>query len=236
MGKILANTLGEVAKQSAVGAIMQGGTIANMVGKGRGLATNVLADVGGKVVDSSIMTGQQMLERMAQDPSFKPTGKDAAESFLESMANLTSIGLPGMVGKYARFKDAKEFNRKFDFNDQDIAELKRFDYDDLRDAFEKLGINGYRAEGEGVQMMGQLTDKYMNLMNDKSVPEVLKAKMMAVVEGKRPSSFSPVIDSIIVQPMNNDGKVYLETLNKMVASSTAKSILRLKRLRRQRRS
>lgn len=214
VGKILANTLGEVAKQSAVGAIMQGGTIANMVGKGRGLATNVLADVGGKVVDSSIMTGQQMLERMAQDSSFKPTGKDAAESFLESMANLTSIGLPGMVGKYARFKDAKEFNRKFDFNDRDIAELKRFGYDDLRDAFEKLGINGYRAEGEGVRMMGQLTDKYMNLMNDKSVPEVLKAKMMAVVEGKRPSSFSPVIDSIIVQPMDNDGKVYLETLNK----------------------
>lgn len=214
VGKILANTLDEVVKQSAVGAIMQGGTIANMVGKGRGLATNILADVGGKVVDSSIMTGQQMLERMAQDPSFKPTGKDAAESFLESMANLTSIGLPGMVGKYARFKDSKEFNRKFDFNDQDIAELKRFGYDDLRDAFEKLGINGFRAEGDGVQMMGQLTDKYMNLMNDKSVPEVLKAKMMAVVEGKRPSSFSPVIDSIIVQPMDNDGKVYLETLNK----------------------
>lgn len=214
VGKILANTLGEVAKQSAIGAIMQGGTIANMVGKGRGLATNVLADVGGKVVDSSIMTGQQMLERMAHDPNFKPTGKDFAESALESMANLVSIGFPGMVGKYARFKDAKEFNRKFDFNDQDIAELKRFGYDDLRDAFEKLGINGYRAEGEGVQMMGQLTDKYMNLMNDKSVPEVLKAKMMAVVEGKRPSSFSPVIDSIIVQPMDNDGKVYLEILNK----------------------
>lgn len=214
VGKILANTLGEVVKQSAVGAIMQGGTIANMVGKGRGLATNVLADVGGKVVDSSIMTGQQMLERMAHDPNFKPTGKDFAESALESMANLVSIGFPGMVGKYARFKDAKEFNRKFDFNDRDIAELKRFGYDDLRDAFEKLGINGYRAEGEGVQMIGQLTDKYMNLMNDKSVPEVLKAKMMAVVEGKRPSSFSPVIDSIIVQPMDNDGKVYLETLNK----------------------
>ena len=214
VGKILANTLGEVAKQSAVGAIMQGGTIANMVGKGRGLATNILADIGGKVVDSGIMTGQQMLERMARDPNFKPTGKDFAESALESMANLVSIGLPGMVGKYVRFKDAKEFNRKFDFNDQDIAELKRFGYDDLRDAFEKLGINGYRAEGEGVQMMGQLTDKYMNLMNDKSVPEVLKAKMMAVVEGKRPSSFSPVIDSIIVQPMDNDGKVYLETLNK----------------------
>jgi site-specific DNA-cytosine methylase len=212
VGKILANTLGEVAKQSAVGAIMQGGTIANMIGKGRGLATNVLADVGGKVVDSSIMTGQQMLERMAQDPSFKPTGKDAAESFLESMANLTSIGLPGMVGKYARFKDAKEFNRKFDFNDRDIAELKRFGYDDLRDAFEKLGINGYRADGEGVQMMGQLTDKYMNLLNDKSVPEVLKAKMMAVVEGKRPSSFSPVIDSEVY--LGDDGKYYLDTYNK----------------------
>lgn len=212
VGKILANTLGEVVKQSAVGAIMQGGTIANMVGKGRGLATNILADVGGKVVDSSIMTGQQMLERMAQDPSFKPTGKDAAEGFLESMANLTSIGLPGMVGKYARFKDAKEFNRKFDFNDQDIAELKRFGYDDLRDAFEKLGINGYRADGEGVQMMGQLTDKYMNLMNDKSVPEVLKAKMMAVVEGKRPSSFSPVVDSEVYR--GDDGKYYLETYNK----------------------
>lgn len=212
VGKILANTLGEVVKQSAVGAIMQGGTIANMVGKGRGLATNILADVGGKVVDSGIMTGQQMLERMAHDPNFKPTGKDAAESFLESMANLTSIGLPGMVGKYARFKDAKEFNRKFDFNDQDIAELKRFGYDDLRDAFEKLGINGYRADGEGVQMMGQLTDKYMNLMNDKSVPEVLKAKMMAVVEGKRPSSFSPVIDSEVY--LGDDGKYYLDTYNK----------------------
>ena len=215
VGKVIANTLGEVAKQSAVGAIMQGGTIANMVGKGRGLATNILADVGGKVVDSGIMTGQQILERMAQDPNFKPTGKDAAESFLESMANLTAIGLPGMVGKYARFKDAREFNKKFDFTDQDIAELKRFGYDGLRDAFEKMGIGEYAVVGENAQRLdGQLTQKYMDMMNDKSVPEVLKAKMMAVVEGKRPSSFSPVVDSIIVQPMDHDGKVYLETLNK----------------------
>lgn len=215
VGKVIANTLGEVAKQSAVGAIMQGGTIANMVGKGRGLATNILADVGGKVVDSGIMTGQQILERMAHDPNFKPTGKDAAESFLESMANLTAIGLPGMVGKYARFKDASEFNKKFDFTDQDIAELKRFGYDGLRDAFEKVGIGEYAVEGENAQRLdGQLTQKYMDLMNDKSLPEVLKAKMMAVVEGKRPSSFSPVVDSVIVQPMDNDGKVYLETLNK----------------------
>lgn len=215
VGKVIANTLGEVAKQSAVGAIMQGGTIANMVGKGRGLATNILADVGGKVVDSGIMTGHQMLERMAQDPNFKPTGKDAAESFLESMANLTAIGLPGMVGKYARFKDAREFNKKFDFTDQDIAELKRFGYDGLRDAFEKMGIGEYAVVGENAQRLdGQLTKKYMDLMNDKSVPEVLKAKMMAVVEGKRPSSFSPIVDSIIVQPMDNGGKVYLETLNK----------------------
>lgn len=215
VGKVIANTLGEVAKQSAVGAIMQGGTIANMVGKGRGLATNILADIGGKVVDSGIMTGHQMLERMAQDPNFKPTGKDAAESFLESMANLTAIGLPGMVGKYARFKDAREFNKKFDFTDQDIAELKRFGYDGLRDAFEKMGIGEYAVVGENAQRLdGQLTQKYMDLMNDKSVPEVLKAKMMAVVEGKRPSSFSPIVDSIIIQPMDNDGKVYLETLNK----------------------
>lgn len=215
VGKVIANTLGEVAKQSAVGAIMQGGTIANMIGKGRGLATNILADVGGKVVDSGIMTGHQMLERMAQDPNFKPTGKDAAESFLESMANLTAIGLPGMVGKYARFKDAREFNKKFDFTDQDIAELKQFGYDGLRDAFEKVGIGEYAVEGENAQRLdGQLTQKYMDLMNDKSVPEVLKAKMMAVVEGKRPSSFSPVVDSVIVQPMDNGGKVYLETLNK----------------------
>lgn len=215
VGKIIADTLGEVTKQSAVGAIMQGGTIANMIGKGRGLATNILADIGGKVADSGIMTGQQILERMAQDPNFKPTGKDAAESFLESMANLTAIGLPGMVGKYARFKDAREFNKKYDFTDQDIAELKRFGYDGLRDAFEKVGIGEYAVAGENAQRLdGQLTQKYMNLMNDKSVPEVLKAKMMAVVEGKRPSSFSPVVDSIIVQPMDHDGKVYLETLNK----------------------
>lgn len=213
VGKVIANTLGEVAKQSAVGAIMQGGTIANMVGKGRGLATNILADIGGKVVDSGIMTGHQMLERMAQDPNFKPTGKDVAESFLESMANLTAIGLPGMVGKYARFKDAREFNKKFDFSDQDIAELKRFGYDGLRDAFEKMGIGEYAVVGENAQRLdGQLTQKYMDLMNDKSVPEVLKAKMMAVVEGKRPSSFSPVIDSEVYR--GDDGKYYLETYNK----------------------
>ena len=213
--KIALDTLLEGGKQGSVGAIMHGGTIANMIGKGRGLATNILADVGGKVVDSGIMTGQQMLERMAQDPNFKPTGKDAAESFLESMANLTAIGLPGMMGKYARFKDAREFNKKYDFTDQDIAELKRFGYDGLRDAFEKVGIGEYAVAGENAQRLdGQLTQKYMNLMNDKSVPEVLKAKMMAVVEGKRPSSFSPVVDSIILQPMDNGGKVYLETLNK----------------------
>ena len=213
VGKVIANTLGEVAKQSAVGAIMQGNTIANMIGKGRGLATNILADVGGKVVDSGIMTGQQLLERMAHDPNFKPTGKDAAESFLESMANLTAIGLPGLVGKYARFKDAGEFNKKFDFTDQDIAELKRFGYDGLRDAFEKVGIGEYAVQGENAQRLdGQLTQKYMDLMNDKSVPEVLKAKMMAVVEGKRPSSFSPVIDSEVYR--GDDGKYYLETYNK----------------------
>ena len=213
VGKVIANTLGEVTKQSAVGAIMQGGTIANMVSKGRGLAANILADVGGKVADSGIMTGQQLLERMAHDPNFKPTGKDAAETFLESGANLLSIGFPGFVGKYARFKDAREFNKKFDFTDQDIAELKRFGYDGLRDAFEKVGIGEYAVEGENAQRLdGQLTQKYMNLMNDKSVPEVLKAKMMAVVEGKRPSSFSPVVDSEVYR--GDDGKYYLETYNK----------------------
>ena len=211
--KIALDTLLEGGKQSALGVIMQGNTIANMIGKGRGLATNILADVGGKVADSGIMTGHQMLERMAQDPNFKPTGKDAAESFLESMANLTAIGLPGMVGKYARFKDAREFNKKFDFTDQDIDELKRFGYDGLRDAFEKVGIGEYAVVGENAQRLdGQLTQKYMDLMNDKSVPEVLKAKMMAVVEGKRPSSFSPVIDSEVYR--GDDGKYYLETYNK----------------------
>lgn len=213
--KIALDTLLEGGKQSALGVFMQGNTIANMIGKGRGLATNILADVGGKVVDSGIMTGQQLLERMAHDPNFKPTGKEAVETFLESGANLLSIGFPGFVGKYARFKDAKEFNKKFDFTDQDIAELKRFGYDGLRDAFEKVGIGEYAVVGENAQRLdGQLTQKYMDLINDKSVPEVLKAKMMAVVEGKRPSSFSPVVDSIIVQPMDNGGKVYLETLNK----------------------
>ena len=227
VGKIIANTLGEVAKQSAVGAIMQGGTIANMIGKGRGLATNILADVGGKVVDSGIMTGQQLLERMAHDPNFKPTGKDAAESFLESMANLTAIGLPGMVGKYARFKDAREFNKKFDFTDQDIAELKRFGYDGLRDAFEKVGIDhlvdnskmGPQSdENRSLDFVFKkdtnkyLEQNYMDLMNDPNVSEVLKAKMMAVVEGKRPSSFSPVINSEVYK--GDDGKYYLETYNK----------------------
>ncbi len=211
--KIALDTLLEGGKQGALGVIMQGNTIANMIGKGRGLATNILADVGGKVVDSGIMTGQQLLERMAQDPNFKPTGKEAVETFLESGANLLSIGFPGFVGKYARFKDAREFNKKFDFTDQDIAELKRFGYDGLRDAFEKVGIGEYAVVGENAQRLdGQLNQKYMDLMNDKSVPEVLKAKMMAVVEGKRPSSFSPVIDSEVYR--GDDGKYYLETYNK----------------------
>ena len=211
--KIALDTLLEGTQQSALGVIMQGNTIANMLGKGRGLATNILADIGGKVVDSGIMTGQQLLERMAHDPNFKPTGKDAAETFLESGANLLSIGFPGFVGKYARFKDAREFNKKFDFTDQDIAELKRFGYDGLRDAFEKVGIGEYAVVGENAQRLdGQLTQKYMDMMNDKSVPEVLKAKMMAVVEGKRPSSFSPVVDSEVYR--GDDGKYYLETYNK----------------------
>lgn len=227
VGKVIANTLGEVAKQTAVGAIMQGGTIANMVGKGRGLATNILADIGGKVADSGIMTGYQMLERMAQDPNFKPTGKDAAESFLESMANLTAIGLPGMVGKYARFKDAREFNKKFDFTDQDIADLKRFGYEDLRDAFEKVGIDHlvdnskmapHSDENRSLYFALKkdsnkyLEQNYMDLMNDLNVSEVLKAKMMAVVEGKYPSSLSPVINSEVYK--GDDGKYYLETYNK----------------------
>lgn len=225
--KIALDTLLEGGKQSALGVFMQGNTIANMIGKGRGLATNILADIGGKVADSGIMTGHQMLERMAQDPNFKPTGKDAAESFLESMANLTAIGLPGMVGKYARFKDAREFNKKFDFTDQDIAELKRFGYDGLRDAFEKVGIDHLVDNSKmGPQSdenrsldfaFKENTDKYleqnyMDLMNDPNVSEVLKAKMMAVVEGKRPSSFSPVINSEVYK--GDDGKYYLETYNK----------------------
>lgn len=225
--KIALDTLLEGGKQSALGVFMQGNTIANMIGKGRGLATNILADIGGKVADSGIMTGHQMLERMAQDPNFKPTGKDAAESFLESMANLTAIGLPGMVGKYARFKDAREFNKKFDFTDQDIAELKRFGYDGLRDAFEKVGIDHlvdnskmapHSDENRSLDFALKkdynkyLEQNYMDLMNDLNVSEVLKAKMMAVVEGKYPSSLSPVVNSEVYK--GDNGKYYLETYNK----------------------
>lgn len=225
--KIALDTLLEGGKQGALGVIMQGNTIANMIGKGRGLATNILADVGGKVADSGIMTGHQMLERMAQDPNFKPTGKDAAESFLESMANLTAIGLPGMVGKYARFKDAREFNKKYDFTDQDIAELKRFGYDGLRDAFEKVGIDHlvdnskmapHSDENRSLDFALKkdynkyLEQNYMDLMNDLNVSEVLKAKMMAVVEGKYPSSLSPVVNSEVYK--GDNGKYYLETYNK----------------------
>jgi hypothetical protein len=209
-----AKTAKNVVGQSAIGAVMQGGTIANMIGKGRGLATNILADVGGKLTDASIMTGQQMVERMAQDPSFKPTGKDLAESILENTVSLTSIGLPGMVGKYARFKDAREFNRKYDFTNQDIAELNKMGYADLRNAFEKMGIGEYAVTGENAQRLdGQLTEKYMTMLKDNRVPETLKAKMMAVVEGKRPSSLSPVIDSDIVAADDGSGKYYVETLN-----------------------
>lgn len=211
VGKILYNTLGDVAKGAAIGAIMQGGTLANIAGKGRGLAANILADVGGKIADSSIMAGQSIIEHMAADPSFKPTGKDAARSFLESMANLTAIGLPGMMGKYSHFKSAQEFNRKYDFTNEDLEDLNRLGYGNLYEAFKDMGINDNRMlEGEG-ELMGQLSQMYMDFMSSKSVPETLKAKVMAVVEGKRLDSFSPVMDSQIIQPV--DGKPIVETYN-----------------------
>lgn len=212
VGKTLAHTLEEVTKGAVLGSVMQGGTLANLMSKGRGLAANILADVGGKVVDSSIMTGPALLERMAKDPSFKPTGKDAAESFLESMANLTAIGLPGMVGKYARFKDANEFNRKYDFTEDDISELRKRGYDDLRTAFEQMGIKDDSEVQLSPERNDQYTTQYLSLLRDGSVPETTKAKVMAVIEGKRPDSFSPVMDSNVVK--GDDGKVYLETYNK----------------------
>lgn len=209
--KVLFNTLGDVAKGAVLGTVMQGGTLANLVSKGKGLAANILADVGGKAIDSGIMTGQSIIERMAADPTFKPTGKDAAESFLESMANLTAIGLPGILGKYARFKNAQEFNRKYDFTNEDMADLNRLGYGNLYETFKEMGINDNRIlEGDG-DLMGQLSQKYMDFIANKSVPETLKAKVMAVVEGKRPESFSPVMDSQIIQPV--DGKPIVETYN-----------------------
>ena len=212
VGKTLAHTLEEVTKGAVLGSVMQGGTLANLMSKGKGLAANILADVGGKMVDSGIMTGQALLERMAQDPSFKPTGKDAAESFLESMANLTAIGLPGMVGKYARFKDVNEFNRKYDFTEDDISELRKRGYDDLRTAFEQMGIMGDSEVQFSPEHNDQYTTQYLSLLRDGSVPETTKAKVMSVIEGKRPDSFSPVMDSDVVK--GDDGKFYLETYNK----------------------
>ena len=212
VGKTLAHTLEEVTKGAVLGSVIQGGTLANLMSKGKGLAANILADVGGKMVDSGIMTGQALLERMAKDPSFKPTGKDASESFLESMANLTAIGLPGMVGKYARFKDANEFNRKYDFTEDDIAELRKRGYDDLRTAFEQMGIKGDSEVQLSPERNDQYTTQYLGLLRDGSVPETTKAKVMSVIEGKRPDSFSPVMDSNVVK--GDDGKFYLETYNK----------------------
>ena len=224
VGRIALNTLKEGGKGALVGTLMQGSTIANMIGKGKGLATNILADVGGTALDASIMGGQQILERMNEDPDFKPTGKDIAATIAESAVNLKTIGLPGLVGKYRGFKTAREFNRKYNFTDADIAELKAHGYDDLRSAFENSAVHGYKPvknEQTGrVELQEDtsarveehhLIQQYMNLMNDKNVPEVLKAKMMAVVEGKRPSALSNVVDTEVYR--GDDGKYYLETLN-----------------------
>lgn len=232
VGKVVRTTAKNATRESLMGAVLQGGTVANMIGKGRGLAANILADVGGKAFDSALMTGSGILEQKMADPSYQVTGKGVAENFLESGANLLAISFPHIVRKYVNFKDAQAFNKAAGFNKDDIATMKKAGYGDLHSALEKLAtVNPeYRTEGWMERELANayadpsikfgagknvedktayLTDEYKNFLKDKAVPQTLKIKLQSVIEGKVPNRLPAIIDSRIVS--TDDGKVNLET-------------------------
>ena len=232
IGKAVRTTAKNATRESLMGAVLQGGTVANMIGKGRGLAANILADVGGKAFDSALMTGSSILEQKMADPSYQITGKGVAENFLESMANLTAISFPHIVKKYVNFKDAQAFNKAAGFSKDDIATMKKAGYGDLHTALEKLATvkPEYRTEGwmerelanayadpsikfgagdTAEDKTAYLTDEYKNFLSDKDVPQTLKIKLQSVIEGKVPNRLPAIIDSRIVP--TDDGKVNLET-------------------------
>ena len=232
VGKVVRTTAKNATRESLMGAVLQGGTVANMIGKGRGLAANILADVGGKAFDSALMTGSGILEQKMADPSYQVTGKGVAENFLESGANLLAISFPHIVGKYVNFKDAQAFNKAAGFNKEDIATMKKAGYGDLHTALEKLATvkPEYRTEGWMERELANtyadpsikfdagknvedktayLTDEYKNFLKDKAVPQTLKIKLQSVIEGKVSNRLPAIIDSRIVP--TDDGKVNLET-------------------------
>ena len=232
VGKVVRTTAKNATRESLMGAVLQGGTVANMIGKGRGLAANILADVGGKAFDSALMTGSGILEQKMADPSYQVTGKGVAENFLESGANLLAISFPHIIGKYVNFKDAQAFNKAAGFSKEDIATMKKAGYGDLHTALEKLATvkPEYRTEGwmerelanayadpsikfgagkNAEDKTAYLTDEYKNFLSDKAVPQTLKIKLQSVIEGKVPNRLPAIIDSRIVP--TDDGKVNLET-------------------------
>ena len=216
VGKIVGHTVVNTAKNAAMGALMQGNTVGQFLTRGKGVWANVLGGQLGTAADAGIMGTSSLLERMASDPSFTPTGKDAAESFLESYVSLNLLGLPHKATKYLNFRNQQEFNRKFQFNDDDLHVLNEKGYAGLYDAFLKMGQDSrgpQEAEQPGVrskadadyEVMRQHTPEYMQLLRDPDVPETTKAKMMNVIEGKRPDAFSPVINSEVTPDEYGDG-------------------------------
>lgn len=198
VGKILAKTVENVGKGAVMGALMQGNTVASALTEGKGLVANIAGGLAGTAADATVMGTQGILEHMSQDPNFKPTGKDAAESFAESFASLKMLGLPHTISKYMNFRDQKEFNHIYNFNDEDLKTLQDNGYSDLYDAFLKLGTahsRGEQPQQDSVEVMKQLTPQYMTFLNDKTIPETTKAKVMGVIEGTRPNKFSPVTDT-----------------------------------------
>lgn len=213
-GKILAKTISNAGQGAILGAVMQGSNVAGMLTKGKGLAANIAGDLAGTAADASLMGTQDILQHMSQDPDFHPTGKDAAKSFAQSFISLKMLGLPQTIGKFAGFRDKAEFDRKYDLGNEDLNILKNRGYQNLYDAFLNLGANG--AEGpelkqKDVELVKQLTPQYQRFISDPSIPETTKAKMMGVIEGKRPSAFSPVTDSEVRK--NDDGSSTLTTYN-----------------------
>ena len=156
------------------------------------------------------------------------TPQVAAEAFAESAASLGILKLPHMIGFKGNIEKSQQA-QKFKLTPEDKAYLSEMGITDPVDLALKMANRGAEkgtisravegttghdivksdVESIDAEDLQQLTQVYRSFMAS-DAPETLKAKVMYLIEGKVPASFSPVTGTRIVE----DGdKVYLETLN-----------------------
>lgn len=248
----LSKTVKEMGKNTAMGALMIGGAAAKTAEKiAEGAVKEGIArGAAGLAYDSSVMAYFSLQDMKDQIPGFEITPQTAAEAFAESAASLALLKAPHMFGLRGKIKDAKEFNRKFNFTPEDKEVLKSMGIDNPLDMVEKLAYKGASPEtikkGEGdvtlpsadgiqsidAEEMQQLTSQYRTFMAS-DAPETLKAKVQYLIEGKMPQQFSAPVDSRVVE---RDGNVYLETINEnggVIESRKMKDLLSAEKERMQ---